>query len=1114
MKRVKYKNVSVMLLLWLTALSLSAQGVRPEEQRVTLDLPGTTAVQLFKAIHNQTGLHFIVNAKDLQGVGEFSVKADNEPVKPLLERLFQNKAIDFKFSENTIIVSPSKDKFHIAGQITDALTGETLIGASVQITDTTLGTATDLDGRFELLCPGEKATLTFSYVGYKTQRITIKRGDDDLHVKLESSGDMEEVIVTGMFTRRANSFTGAVQTFNKDELRKVGNTNVLQSIKNLDPSFRIAESMANGSDPNQTYDITLRGQSGFPDLRGEYTSNPNNPLFIVDGFEQSVTYVMDMDMNRIASVTLLKDAAAKAIYGSKAANGVVVIETILPEKGKLRVSYTGNMNVQLPDLTSYDLCNAKEKLQVEHNAGMYTYFYDNGADIHVDPSSQYAFDQVYNNYLKEVTAGVDTDWKAIPLRNGIGQKHTIYLEGGDDYFRYGLDATVNNVEGVMKGSTRNTYMGGVTLSYRYKNLMLKNNLSVTYNKAEDSPYGSFSEYTRMNPYYRCWDENGNVIKVPGESYEILYSGRGNVYNPAWNATINTRDFSEYTQLINNFYLEWTPVKNLKLTGRFSLNKTDKGSEVFKPASHTDFVGWENDPEKIYRRGSYSYGDGKALSFSSDILANYSVLLDEKHLIFANAGWSLNNSTSESASFMAEGFPNDKLDNLAFARQYYKDGRPSSYESTTRDVGFVGAMNYSYDDRYLFDASFRLSASSQFGADNRWGNFWSLGIGWNLHKEKFMENLIDNGILSQLKIRGSLGYTGSQNFSSYQSIATYQYSTSTAYNGNIGALLSAMPNERLKWQRRYDRGFGIDVGLFNGRLQGRFDYYSAITDDLLTEVTLPSSTGFKSYKENLGKVENKGYEISLKYRVWNNPSKNAFFNVFAAASHNENRVKKISNYLQTYNDAQNTGSSNKPITRYEEGQSMTAIWAVKSMGIDPACGDELFLTPDGRRTYNWSSSYLQICGDTEPDLYGNLGFNLDYMGFSLNVTTRYQFGGQVYNQTLVDKVENADLDYNVDRRIFTDRWVKPGDVSLYKNIKNEEITRATSRFVEDDDQFIISALNLSYDFGRLAAVKNTGLERVKLSFDMADVARFQSVKVERGTSYPFARTFSFSLQVMF
>jgi hypothetical protein len=256
------------------------------------------------------------------------------------------------------------------------------------------------------------------------------------------------------------------------------------------------------------------------------------------------------------------------------------------------------------------------------------------------------------------------------------------------------------------------------------------------------------------------------------------------------------------------------------------------------------------------------------------------------------------------------------------------------------------------------------------------------------------------------------------------------------------------------------------------------------------------------------------EFNIKYRLWQDRTKDAFLNVFVNGSRNTNRIKEISNYLQTYNNTQTATVSNKPVVRYAEGQSMTAIWAAPSYGIDPATGSELFIKPDGTRTYTWDSDYLTTCGDTESDLEGNFGVNFDYKGFSLNITARYLFGGQVYNQTLVDKVENADVNYNVDRRIYTDRWVKQGDVSLYKNIRNTATTRATSRFVEDNDQFFISALNASYDLTRIAAVKKINIDRLKLSFDMSDFGRIQSVKIERGTSYPFARTFSFSLQAMF
>ena len=855
-------------------------------------------------------------------------------------------------------------------------------------------------------------------------------------------------------------------------------------------------------------EIQLRGQSGFPDLRGEYATNPNQPLFIVDGFEADLTKVIDMDMNRIASVTLLKDAAAKAIYGSKAANGVVVIETKRPEPGELRVTYTGTVTVNLPDMSSYNLCNAAEKLQVELNAGLFDYVYDNGLYTYEDPNTQYEYSERYNELLKEVLSGVNTDWKAQPLRNAVGHKHVVYIEGGDDAFQYGIDFAFNDVAGVMKGSDRKTFSGGLTFSYRYKKLLLRDQLEVVYNRGDNSPWGDFSEYTSMNPYFRPYDEDGNLIKT-----YTVYTGailtETPEPNPMWNATLKTKDMTEYSQFTNNFYLEYWAFEGFKATARIGLTRTDNGTEIFLPADHTDFAGYTSE-ELINRRGSYTYSDGYAFKLSADISASYSKYFGN-HLLMANAGWTLNDETNRSMTMVAEGFPNANLDDIGYANAYQEDGAPTSSESTVRDIGVVAAVNYSYADRYLFDGSIRFSGSSQFGSQNRWGKFWSLGLGWNLHHENFLASA---EWLDQLKIRGSFGFTGSQNFSSYQSQDTWTYYKNNSYDGSIGAYLMGMANDRLKWQRKKDTDVGLEFTAWNRRINIRMDYYNSITDDLLTDVTIPSSTGFTSYKENLGKVQNQGWEFYVNARVWEKTEDNAYMNIYVNGTHNTNKIKEISNFLASFNEEQAESLTNKPMTRYEEGQSMSAIWAVPSRGIDPATGRDVFVKKDGRTTFEYDSDDVVVCGDTEAKLYGNLGFNFAWKGFMVNVGMMYELGGQLYNQTLVDKVENADLSQNVDRRIFSDRWVQPGDISRFKNIADNTTTQATERFVEDNNIWTLSTVNVSYDFDRFAAVKKIGLDRLRLSFDMADVARVSSIQIERGTSYPFARAFSFSLQAMF
>jgi TonB-linked SusC/RagA family outer membrane protein len=1095
-------TMKIILFLMACLLVQARASVSAQQARVSVTMENVSLRELFKELGKQAGHAFLYNHQLVKSRGNVTVTATGEQLSSVLDALLPALGLEYLFRDNVWIIReressprlPQRQRV-VTGKVTDKASSP-LPGVTVTIKGTRQGTATGADGQFSLVIPATgDIVLQFSFVGMEPVEVKYT-GQESLDITLqEIVSELDDVIVTGIFTRRKESFTGSAQTFTREQLRKVGNTNLVQSLKNIDPSFYIVENLVDGSNPNVMPEIQLRGQSGFPDLREEYQTNPNQPLFILDGFEVELAKVIDLDMNRVESVTLLKDAAAKAIYGSKAANGVVVIETVRPEAGRMQVSYNGSLNLSIPDLTSYNLCNAAEKLELEVATGRY--YSESVREYH------YTRKELYNKHLNNVISGVDTDWKSKPSRTGAGQRHALSLTGGDEYFRYGINVSYNNVKGVMKGSDRNTLSGDFSFSYRYKALSIRNNLNVNYNLANNSPWGTFDQYVKMNPYLRYTDENGKILKIVGTIPFTFVT----VYNPMWNATISTRDISEYTQVTNNTYVELLPVAGLRLTGRLGVTRNNNRNETFRPQSHTDFISTE-----YTRRGRYTQGNGYSSSLSTDANASYSKRWSN-HLFFVNAGWSLNSSVSRSMTVMAEGFPNDRMDDISFARQYVQGTRPSSSESTVRDLGVLGALNYSYADRYLFDASYRASASSQFGRENRWGSFWSIGIGWNLHHESFMKNVT---FLQQLKLRASIGYTGSQNFNSYQSKSTYSYTMESAYNSHIGALLLGIENEQLKWQRKYDRNIGTDIALLHGVLSLRADYYSSYTSDLLTNVTVPSSTGFLSFKENLGETENKGYELQASIRVWSDQKNRNFVNLYFAASHNENRVRKISNSLNTFNKEQVKSVTNlvKPIVRYTEGQSMSTIWVVPSKGIDPATGKEVFVRQDGTLTYTWSDLDLSACGDTEPTLKGNCGFNADYKGFSLNVGMTWRFGGQVYNQTLVDKVENADVNYNVDRRVFSERWRKPGDVTLYKSASSVGDTRATQRFVEDMNEWVLSSVNFSYDFDEFAAIKSTGIHRFHLSFNMNDVARISSVKMERGTAYPFAREFSFSLQAMF
>lgn len=986
----------------------------------------------------------------------------------------------------------------VTGTVTDTK-GNILPGVSVIVKGTTVGTVTDAQGRYRISAR-EGDVIVFSFIGFDYQEVAVGdqvRIDVTLH---ENITELNDVVVTGYYTRKSESFTGAATTFTQDELKAVGNQNVIQSLAIIDPSFRIVEDLDIGSDPNQLPTIQIRGQSSLPDLKGEYQTNPNQPLFILNGFQATLQQVYDLNMNFVESITILKDAAAKAIYGSKAANGVVVIETRRPQKGNLRVSYTGSADITAPDLTSYHLTNSMEKIEAEVLAGEYT---------STIPAEQAELTALYGERLAEATRGVNTYWLSQPLRVGVGQKHNVFLNGGDDAMIYSVNVSYNNIKGVMKGSDRTTLTGTAGLQYRYKTLSFRNQLTISSNKGVNSPYGDFGDYAEMNPYWRIHDEDGTLIKSYG-TY---------MYNPLYDAHLNTKDFNKYLDVTENFYGEWAVRNNLRVTARIGVNMQDNRAEYFLPANHTNYADIPVTSEEYLYRGEYTITDGATHNILSDLGVSYS-LEKNKHALFANAFYSIGELSSNSTTITAQGFPGDNMDDISMAARYEEDSSPEGSESTTRNLGVTAAFNYAYDNRFLVDFSYRMNASSQFGADNRWGGFWGAGAGWNLHKEKIIQQL---RYITQLKLRASTGYTGSQNFSSYQSVATYSYNTNQLYNGDIGVYLLGLPNNALQWQRTQDNNVGIDLSLLN-RLNLRFDYYVTVTDNLLSDVTTPPSAGFSAYKENIGKTENKGFQLGMSYKAYALPEKNAYVNLFFNLAHNTNKIKKISNALKKLNEEQDAnkegwGSTDEevaqrqtPSTRFEEGQSLTTIWAVKSLGIDPANGQEVFVKQDGTLTYDWSAEDQIAAGDATPAFNGSFGANLQYKNVSCNLAFTFQGGGQRYNSTLVERVENADVTWNVDKRFLNDRWKEPGQESNYKDIADASPTKPTTRFVEDLNEVVFSSVSLYYDFSGL--LRQQKINNVKLGFNMNDIGRLSTMKVERGTSYPFARVFSFSLQSTF
>lgn len=1093
LRRIERIVLFIFLLLFIRVGHALAQSLPNEIAIVCQNEPMKLVLN---KIEQKTQYKFLYKQEDIKNIN-VTVDIQTKNIKKLLNSILAPYSLKYEIVGDNITISTFKplDNSHLKGRVVDDK-GLPLPGVNIKTNESSVVGVTDADGRFDIFIPHDKkiSKVEFSYIGMNKTLVNFT-GKQLFVTMKEDAQSVGEIVVNGIFERKKESFTGATTVIRKDELMRGGSQNLLQNLKNLDPAFKIVENMDLGSNPNSMPEVRMRGQQSMPDLKGTYKGNPNQPLFILDGFETDVTTIYDLDMNRVETVVLLKDAAAKAIYGSKAANGVVVIETRKPETGKLRISYKGDLNLTIPDLTGYNLCNAQEKFEVDKRHGVYS-----------DP---WFWEQYLNNIQAEIARGVDTDWLAQPLHTGLGHRHSVYLEGGDERIRYGVDLLYNDIKGVMKGSDRKTFSGGFVLSYRYKNLLFRNQFNTSLNHADDSPYGSFSEYAELNPYWTPYDEAGNLKKIAGST------GGGGLIgvtkgNPLWNTTIGTKNFSKYTRLTDNFYIEWQILEALKLRGRLGLTKIFNKREDFYPASHTYFLGYSK--ERTFEKGQYSKSNGESSSFSADLTANYSLYL-KKHQLLVNAGWSMQQNQSESTQFKVIGFPNDRINFIASGLKPDNIQPFSGNEGINRSISFLSALNYAYDDRYLADLSYRASASSLFGKENRWGHFWAAGLGWNLHKEHFLKNA---SWLKQFKLRASTGYTGAQNFNSYQALATFGYYQTQVYDNWIGSYLMALPNDNLKWQKTLDYNIGVDINVMN-RLSVRYDYYTQKTEDQLLALTIPPSMGFRSYMENLGSTENKGMELKLNAHLLYDPASNRYLSTFFSIAKNSNKLKKISNALKSYNDEVDNeiqgGKTNKPQLHFIEGESMNAIWAVRSLGIDPATGDEVYLTKNGDKTMVWRTEDQVVCGDAMPKYTGTFGVNVDYKGVFMNMSFYYQLGGQVYNQTLVNRVENAYVGLNVDKRIYDAVWKQPGDIVDF-SYSPAKVTKPSSRFVQDLNELRFSTLNIGYDFRNTELLTRLKISQLKVSFYMNDIFRASTVKVERGLDYPFARTYSFSLQATF
>lgn len=985
----------------------------------------------------------------------------------------------------------------VSGVVCDDETGEPLVGANISVSGSRRVVTTAADGRFSLNDIRKGAKLTVSCIGYTTRRIAFT-GDTTAVSRIAlvtSDNRIKEAVVTGVYQRKKESFTGSAVTFTGAELKQIGAQGVLQSLAVLDPAIKIEKSSLYGSDPNRMPDLDVRGKTSVMGLKETYGTDPNQPLFILDGFETTLETVMNLNMNRVANVTLLKDAASTAIYGSKAANGVVVIETVRPQNGRLRLSYKGDFSITAADLSDYNLMNAREKLAFEDLAGVYT-------DKTGSATEQLRLDNLRNERLQEIERGVDTYWLSEPLRTGFTQKHNVYADGGEGKIRYGIGLSFGDTEGVMKGSDRRVLGGNIDLIYRTGKFQFSNKLTIDYTKTND-PAVTFEEYAKANPYYRKRQADGTISKY---LYVPTSDDESPVANPLWNASLNNYDTSREFGITNNFIAEWFVLPELRARAKFGITKAQEIAETRLSPLHTDF-----DASEDTEKGLYTNTQTDDFDYEGDLSVTYGKVFGGRHSVNAVLGFNFSNTESTSNGYRATGFTEDQFAAPSFTSGYVSGTKPSYSKSVKRAASFYFNGGYSYEDRYLMDFTFRRDGASMFGTNNRFRSTWSLGLGWNIHKEAWMQ---DQQLFQQLKLRASVGNPGNQNFDAYQAFTTYTFNSSLSNVFGVGVLIDALGNPDLKWQSTTNWTVGTDITMFHNRFNLSFDYFRKVTDPLLAVITTPGSTGVKSVAMNLGQQATNGVEFTARVSPIYHPERELVWTLSLSGRAYRAKYSKIGQALDELNKANQklpTGT-----TRYYDGGSPTAIWGVRSAGIDPATGKEVFIKKDGSYSFTYDVDDEVVLGDEQPDIEGTIGTSFSWRGFTLSVYLRYELGAQTFNSALYNKVENISLDdinYNQDRRALYDRWSTTNREAKYKNISLIQTTEKSSRFVMDNDVLSGESISLGYEF-RQPFIKKIGLSALSLQANMNDFFYASTVKQERGTDYPFARTVSFSLSATF
>lgn len=900
----------------------------------------------------------------------------------------------------------------LKGQVIDATTGEPVIGVNVLVKGTTNGTITDIDGKYELNAPAG-AILQISFIGYKTVEIAATTSEQTIKLH-EDTETLDEVVVVGYGVQKKESLTGAMSTLKENRLKDVTTPTV--------------ENMLNGK-VSGVYVAPGSGQpgsNGAVQIRGRATlSGSTSPLWVIDGVIVGEDPGV-LNPSDIENMTILKDAASTAIYGSQGANGVIIVTTKMGKSEKMKI----NASVKLGVSTM-----TNGKMEVMNGAELYDYYasFPNQEDIKFSR---------WNPELRNA----NFDWGELASQAGFTQDYNISLSGGNEKMSSYFSLGYYSEEGTVKGYKYDRY------SFRYRSnykpfswLTIKPNISGSMKNTDDSQYDYTAKYT-MFPWDSPYDEDGNL--VPDRYSGWVDSSDLNYLNSISYGNHTTRKTYEFS---GNFdfdikitdWLTFTSVNNYRWTGYFQSTYTDPRTDS---ASGVQGRVEEEQTNNIQRYTN------QYLTFNK---------MFGKHSVQALLAYEFMDTSAKVINAKGTGIVSgfEVLDATATPEEV-----GGNLTEWAKQSVFAKA-NYTYDNRYLAEVSLRRDGASNFGDDKKYGNFFSISAGWNINREKwFKSDWVD-----VLKLRASYGSVGNIPYSKYPQYGLY--SVSSNYNGIPAILISQVGNKDLTWEQTYTAGVGIDANFFNNRLRFVFDYYNKYTSNILYQVPVSGLTGITSRWQNVGEMRNSGIEITIGGDIIR--TKDWLWSLDLNMGYNKNKLEKLYGDDPNMmiiggggNDTSIAGAAEKVL---KVGYSTDRYYLREWAGVDPKNGAPLWYKNDGsgETTSNYSEAKQVMTEATSPKLFGGFNTSLTWKNIDLNASFGFSLGGKIYNYSRQEyDSDGAYTDRNQMKLIDGwSRWEKEGDIAThpaasYGNKSNSN--KASTRYLEDGDYLKLRSLSIGYN----------------------------------------------------